>query len=363
MKTLALSAYRATRCRFVKRRFQHYTSLIAASVVLLVATTVYAQNPFGDSGDSSPFDNSGAPNAGAGNSPAGRNLIAEAEEQRRFAEEKDPVVLALRDSKPTTSKEVTRAMQVMMGIRRYDEAKRYLQALEEGNVPEAELAALLQEFGSAFFLEVSRRPEFAPRGRLFVDAVFQASAKVAYDPARVTQQIRNLSNASERVRQAAISDLRVLGAKAINPLLGVLLDESRRDEHLAVQRALVQMGDVVTEPLLSALAAKNEAFRIQLINVLGSAKRQQAVPYLAGRVYASQLSPAERDAARVAVERSIGSMPSQQQVEAYLFRKAKDYLDGGFAGHFGQVLGNARDTLHRHDKNHRSPEAQRRIKP
>lgn len=333
MKTFALAASRAIRSPVVITcHLQRNRSVLAVATIVLMSTAANAQNPFDGGAGANPFDNSGGVVAGNDAAGSGRNLVAEAEQRRRFAEEKDPVVLAVRDSKPTTSQEVTRAMQVMMGIGRYDEAERYLQALDQGNVPESELAALLNEFGSAFFLKVLRRPELAPRGRLFAEAVFGASAKITYDPARIAQQIGKLTNASERVRQTAISELRIVGAQAINPLLSVLLDDQRRDEHVAVQGALMQMGDVVTEPLIAALSADNEVFRLQIMHVLGVSQERQAVPFLAGRAYASQLSQVERDAAQRAVERIIGSLPSQQQVEAYLTRKANSYLEDRFVG-------------------------------
>lgn len=323
MKTPAPSAYRTAHFPGTQRRMRRKAGLIAVAFALLMVSPLRAQNP---------FDDVAAPGGGNGGAASGRNLIAEEQERRRLAAERDPVVLAVRDSKPTTGREVTRAMQIMMGVGRYDEAKRYLQVLAQGGLPEAELAALLKEFGSGFFVKVARRPEFAPRGRQFADTVFAAAAKIVYDPARVAQHIRNLTDESARVRQTAISELRVLGTKALDPLLKVLLDESRRDEHSAVRQALVQLGDGVTKPLLSALSSDNEAFRIQVIEVLGMGKRRQAVPHLAGRAYASQLAQAEVDAARVAVERTAGTLPSQAQVEAYLFRQAKHYLEGGFVG-------------------------------
>ncbi len=244
------------------------------------------------------------------------------------AEEQDPVVLAVRESNPTTASDLLHAVEVMLNRGRTDEAKRYFDALLATNPDEQTLAALHADFDSAFFMRLSRIGELAPQAQPFSRAVMDAAYKAARDPAVLRDLVTRLSDPAPEVRRAAVVDLRSIGADAVAPLLGVLADESRADERAAIQGALIALGGEAVEPLIGALEAPDEQLRARVIEVLGRLNHSRAVMYLI-RPYADPASSAElREAAGRALLRIIGETPATYDAQQYLFRRAKQYFAG-----------------------------------
>ena len=274
------------------------------------------QDPFGGGAD--PFGGPRRPPAVGGNPLAGPAPQA--------ALETDPVVLAIRESNPQTAGERVRAVQAMLDYGRPDEAQRYLQSIVGGMPDVNQLAALARRFGSALFMRLARDTDVQPQGKQLADAVLKAAQQVARDPRRLRGLVRQLNADSVEQRQAALNDLRVAGYPAVNPLLAALADPRRAGEHRRIRAALVELGSAYAGPLTAALEVNQPAFQAQVIDVLGRIGSRKAIAYLVRPAVAANTDPALRDAARRALQRLVGSVPSAWDAEAFLLRRTKDLL-------------------------------------
>ena len=292
---------------------------LPSAIVLVVLSTVAANRLWAQD---NPFEGPGAPPVAPGPAPAtGGTPTPPADEQ-------DPVVLAVRESNPTTASELLHAVDVMLNRGRADEARRYFDALIALNPDEATLAALHADFDSAFFLRLSRVGELAPQAQPFSRAVMDAAYKAARDPAVLRELVARLSDPAPEVRRSAVVDLRSVGADAVAPLLAALADGARADEHAAIQGALVALGGEAVEPLIGALDAPPAALRARVIEVLGQLNHPRAVMYLI-RPYADPASSdEEREAAGQALLRIVGETPATYDAQQYLYRRAKNYFAG-----------------------------------
>ncbi len=240
----------------------------------------------------------------------------------------DPVVRAIRATNPTTPVELARAMQTMMMIARPDEAKKYLDELLKLIDDKDALVAIHKELSSAFFIRLSRYEPLLPEGLDLSKSVLDAAFKHARDPARMGDLVGKLNDPSVSVRGAAILELRRAAEAAIEPMVSVLADASRSDEHQAVRDALVQMGKPAIEPLIGVLEAADESLRIQAMDVLGRLAARDAVLFLLHPYLSDTSSAALRDAAQLALLRIVGQAPSPHEANVFMFRRAKSYFDG-----------------------------------
>ncbi len=293
----------------------HFFALIA--VLALAGMSLAQDDPFGTAGDD-PFG------TGATTKPTGRRPRG----AKAAPVEKDPVVLALRESNPTTPVELTRALRAMMDYGRADEAQSYLTRLIGAAAAADDKVAIRKEFGSAFFIRLSRFEPLAPEGIPFARAVMAAGDKAARDPARLAKLIGDLSNASPGIRVAALDGLTDGGVDSVKTLIQALADSSRASQHARIRGALAHMGIIAIEPMIGVLEAPHEDLVIQAMKVLGRLEASRAVLYLV-RPYADEASSEPlRQAAGEALMRIVDVTPSNAEVQEFLRRRAKLYNSG-----------------------------------
>lgn len=245
--------------------------------------------------------------------------------------ERNPVVLAIRDSNPTTPDQLMFAVKTLFDIGRTDDSKEYLKKLLAANPDEAALTALNRKYGSGVFFELSRDHRMEPEGGQLADAVRAAAFKASRDPARLAQLVKNLSS-SPAAAYTATEELRAAEDAALQPIFAALADGNRAAEHPAIRAALVELGPPLTGALIGSLETPDQNLRVQIIDVLGRMKARSAVRHLVGPLAMPGSSPAVRQAAADALALIVGEAPTQRDVEEYLHRQIKIYDAGTLPG-------------------------------
>ena len=260
------------------------------------------------------------------NAPRGKGTPA-ARVQERPIVEQDVAIKNLRDSNPTTPEQLARAARIAMDLSRFDEAAVYLGKLVELKLDDSSLAVLRAKMGSDLFLRVTVAEELERPLRGFGSAVLDASYRQARDPARVDGLIGRLSAASVQERAAATAEISLAGRAAVVPLLNVLQNSAREQEHSAVRNMLIRIGKDAVEPLIGVLGSADEALRAQVMDVLGRVDSSRAVPYLLRSSFSSGEASKERQAASAALRRILGELPTKQDAEEFLRKNVRTLLD------------------------------------
>lgn len=241
--------------------------------------------------------------------------------------ETDPVVLAVRGSRPATHAARARAAQIMIRISRPDEALTYLREILEAEPTPVELDQLHRQFGAELFLRMLRDPAFHPDGRRLANLVLNASHQISRDPQRIATQISRLSSDRPDERRLAALELQRGGSASVSELIRALAD-SRRSDHSSIQSGLRSLGAAASAPLVGALAAPDEGVRLRVIQTLSQLEQRQAVPHLLAHYFAGDSRDEIRGAAQGALERSLQRMPTRQEAEQHLYRRAQAYFSG-----------------------------------
>jgi len=313
--------------------------LIMGLVILLIAAgQLTAQNPFNPFGGAKPQ----GPGAGQPPGPFGQGKPA-AKPKMPVAkpkqgdlppieDEKDPVVLTIRETDPTTPDELMFAIATLADMDRPRETKFYIKKLIDLKPDQNVLAGLQRERGSAFFYRISREEVLKPEGEMLGKAVLRAAYEVSRDPARLRTLIKQLSEPSFGVRQQAIEDLSGVGRGAVPAFLEALADPNRSNEHPQIRAAVVQLGRAMVDPMLGALETPNDDLRIQVMETLGQFESRRAVKSLVGPYLFADSPPAVRQAAGRAIVAIVGEAPTRYDVERFLYRRAKEYYAGELPG-------------------------------
>jgi hypothetical protein len=119
----------------------------------------------------------------------------------------------------------------------------------------------------------------APLGDIVVQRITKAIHSRLADPQRILFFVNNLSKAPHE-RSYALSQLRMAGAMAVPPMIGVLADAARQREHEYIIDALVKMPKDSVLPMLAALDAPDDGLRLALISVFNQRADARIVPYL-----------------------------------------------------------------------------------
>jgi HEAT repeat protein len=281
-----------------------------------------AADPFAD-GPAAPF---------GGAKPAAPQPAAADAAAPISADERDPVVMAIRARNPTTPPELMFAVQSLFDIGRPDEAKFYLAKLIAAQPDRDQLEAFHREHGTGFFARMANERRMQPEAQQFAKMVQEAAYTAARDPERLKLLIPRVSDPSPLVRARAVEDLQRAGDAAVTPLLQALADPARQAEHRWIRAAVVELGQPMVEPLLGALETPDEALRLQVLQILGRFGTSRAIPFLIGPALDPSTPEAAHRAAAETLTQIVGSAPSRIEAVAYLVRRVRDYLNGAVAG-------------------------------
>ncbi len=250
--------------------------------------------------------------------------------EKRLAAEKDPLVRAILDAKPTAPDQWIHDVQALLNLSRPVFAKEYLKQFLALKPDDAELARIQSHYGSALFLRLSSAPQLQPEGAAVADAVTNAAYARMQDSARLAALVDKLSAADQATARSALVELVKAGSVAAVPMIAVLADESRTAEHSVVQVALHALDQEAVDPLIAALGSSDAALRLQVIALLGKIKSLRAVPFVLSMALAPQ-SGADPNVAKAATKMLgdvLGDVPSRAEAIDFLTRRRDNFLTG-----------------------------------
>ncbi len=288
------------------------------------------QNPFGGAAvpGQNPFGAGGAMPAGGGFGAAAPRDSQPTDAGGRPADESDPVLLAIQESKPVSAEELVQAAKWLIQLGRYEDAKTYLKQAVDGRPERETLFALERRFGSSFFVALRREPRLAPEGDELGRAVLIASNDAVRSPERLNALIAQLGSPKRELRTAAVVDLRDAGEDAVAQVLAALADPARESQRASLVNALPQLGPNALPLLLAALDADSQTLPADAATALGRFGRIDTAAYLMRAAFAPGVPDLQRKAAAAALTEILRGMPSQSAAKRHLSQRVSRFLRG-----------------------------------
>ena len=315
-------------------------ALVWAVGLSLVGSLLLAQDddPFATGGQNSdPF---GSPNPAAAakkdDNTFGSSKPAASTPQLNILPKIDPnldpatrlIMESVRKVAPVTPLELAKALQTMLDIEQYADAKYYLGILIETGADPQTLFNMHEAIGPNLFLQVYYQDELLPAGREYAKRVFATVRKEALSPARVNRLIKSLSDSNVSSRSDAFHKIRRLGPPAIARVIEVFADESRESEFPFIREALRNMASDAADPLVGAVRSNNPTIQLEAVRALGGIQAKLSRDVLYRPVLAPDVPPALRNVAKQSAEQNLGAIPDQEQAQSYLQQQIKSYLVG-----------------------------------
>lgn len=236
------------------------------------------------------------------------------------------IIRSMRSSNPTTPIQLARAVRTMVSVRQYEEARRYLKLLANLKVNSKQIYEMYQTIGADFFWDLAAEPALQPLGAQYSRLVSDIVEKEAFEPTRIEQLVKQLSDDNLDVRTEAFHQLRLLGAPAAAGMLNAINDPARDAEFGNIKKALRNLDDTAMLPLLAAARADGSAAQLAAVNALGNYSNTLSADTLC-RVY---LSPRVPQPTRTEAARSLRTLenmiPTVEQAQKRLYRRACQYL-------------------------------------
>jgi hypothetical protein len=240
----------------------------------------------------------------------------------------DPIVAALLASNPKTPSEIFHTAQLLLEASRPELAKKYLRKLLDANLDDPQWAALVDEYRSSAFTDLAARTELRPENELLVQAALGAADRRLRDPARLSEEVKQLQDPSREVRARAIAKLKQAHSAAVDALIAVLADPRRAGEHAAARTVLAAMRGDVIDPLAEIIERADPEFMVEAIRALAEMHASRAIVYLYVPALAEESDLRVREPARAAIRQLQGSVPTPAQAAQRLYELAKSYYSG-----------------------------------
>ena len=275
---------------------------------------VTAQNPFG------------------GNEPAATTIQLKSSDPNRsnYDGSEDDIGLLIRSvaaSNPKTPQQLARAVNNMMNVGQYEQAKSYLAQLVALNLDGAGAYDLYSKIGPDFFYSLSLSDAMQPAGRAWASPTLASAKSFSETPQRLEQLVKTLSQPDISVRSEAFNKLRRLGPVAAAAIINVFADESREEEFPYLRGALSSFGNAAIGPLLGAAHADQPSLAAESVAALTNFNSPAVDDVLATSWLSPKSSEAVRDAAaRALIER--GGLPDPAAVETRLTQRVDRLLAG-----------------------------------
>ncbi len=318
---------------------------LASLCVATVARGQPADDPFGGAADDpfggldDPAMEDAAPAAGAYDAidafgaPAGQPDPAVQRRSTRPAgeaapiEPAEPAVLAILESKPKTSAELLRAIDILVDLDAAAVAKPFADELGQRNLTGAEKAALVDGIHPAKLLKLSSHGELGVVLGPMVDDWLGAAEEYRRDRQRLATAAGQLSDPDPAVHEPAAVALLRARESAVAPLVAILADPNRAAEHAAARQVLLYLNGFATAPLLGVLESPDPHVKRLAIELLGQLGAHEGVPQLLGPLASPSSSVAMRAAASRALEQILGRTPDRQKAIGILERAVRGPLE------------------------------------
>ncbi|MCA8989552.1 MAG: hypothetical protein KDA78_18030, partial [Planctomycetaceae bacterium] len=218
---------------------------------------------------------------------------------------------------PVGEVEQFEAVVLLSNLGRLDLANKYLQAIVAANLPDDQLLALRDRFGTVELVRLARTEELLPAAQQLLDQVAAASERNALDPARIDRILQDLEG-SPRERELAITELRRLGPLAMPRLIQRLSSPENGQEKDQIVYLFSRMGNQVTPALLAALDTDNALLKATLLDSLGIIGGKQDVTRLAYYAFSESESKIVNQSGKLAIARILhGANATPGMVDGY----------------------------------------------
>jgi len=235
-------------------------------------------------------------------------------------EEKHPVVLTVRESNPSDPAAWAKATRMMVDIRRFDEAVKYLEPLNAAGIDDRTAFELHRQLGTGTLLEWGRIAELQPGGAEAARQILAGAGRFARDPNRVEGLIVQLDDLSIRRRTEALEELRALDLDGIAAILRTGATASN-DQRIVLVDTLQAWGKSVEGPLMAALLSTDPAIRSLAIETLGRRQCDESLVWLLDPLRNPATDSTERALAEAACRRILeSSAPNQADTVQRLHR-------------------------------------------
>ncbi len=190
-------------------------------------------------------------------------------------------------------------------------------------------AELVGKFGAARFLKLARQGNAGETAsglagaRRFAESCLKASAKVSSDPKRLASLVTDLSNDAAEIRQAARSDLAVVGDAGAIACLEALAQATTPQLRTELMLTLARMRPGVEPMLIAAIADGRGQFRRDVIELAGYLHLQDAVPWLAAIAAGAENEPTVVSAAHAALAKMGLSSPNVTDARAVVLSEIR----------------------------------------
>ncbi|MEE2642994.1 MAG: hypothetical protein VX768_20365 [Planctomycetota bacterium] len=276
-------------------------------------------DPFGGGGDD-PF------NPG-GNKPAGKGPGNRKAGNAALPKTVDKVVLAIRETSPSTPSEFMQALRIMFDTQNYDEAKVYLGKLEAAKVSDTVAYDLIEEIGSDFIIRLIRSKPMAPQGAAYGRNLLAASTRHLKSDAQLGVYFGDLLSDSPTRRNNAGRGFQLAGNAGLAYLVKSA-SGNNQPERSSYEIAAALIGSTIVRPLEAVLESGDEKQIAFSISVLGRKGSRQSVPYLLGFLLNPQAPASLQEAAKASFGRILGGLPERAEAKSYLGKKLNDLIKG-----------------------------------
>ena len=236
------------------------------------------------------------------------------------------VVKSVRDANPSTPQELARAVNTLLNVRQYAEAKVYLQKLINSSLNDMQTFELMSQMGPDFFLVIRDQAELQPEGNEFAMQAFAASKRAAFSPQRIANLVGLLSDDDRFIRAEAISSLRQLGAPAAAEMINRCADKNNSKQTPYILSALKQMGSEAMLPMLGAVRIDGSIAQAVAVSVLAGQSSPIATDALGRAAISNRVPPSVRTIAAAAVAQQ--NLRSTSEIEQRLKNRTRMYLEG-----------------------------------
>jgi len=235
----------------------------------------------------------------------------------------EPVARRVMAVDPQTPEELLRAARVLIQLDRPEATRLLMQRVLGMNLAPDALADLVERYGVGWFGRLQIAPELKPEGARLAAAALEAFRARATDPARLSEAVTLLGDASPAQRRAALLRLRGGGRAALAMLTMALGDPAHANRYLAIQEALGTWGEEALGPLTAVLECDDPAWERRIAEVLYTIDSPLAALFLIGPAVWDDVDPAYRRVAGAVVARWFGDVPDEREAGRILFREAR----------------------------------------
>ena len=231
------------------------------------------------------------------------------------------IIDAIRAAKPSSAKELMRAVHNLVNIGEFDLASGYLDQALALKTTDAQFDRLVNELGSPFFFRLSLKQPLQPKIETYTRRVFAAAHRVAHDPARLSEWVAHLDSDSADKRQAALNELRSAGSHGAAAILTELANADSKLKPSYLTQSLIDFGPAAKPALIAVLRSGEGALPFYALKALRKSARPRSealIPDLLKWCFANNVDSEMRGDCRANVTSLFGSLPSRDDACEYL---------------------------------------------